>query len=246
MLRTIPGLITSIFYPLPCAVCSESVEDLSNGPACAKCWNDARFFTGFETLCAKCGAFLSPAEPMFETFCRRCDDAHFDLARAVGAYEGALAAAVVRLKSRPVVPRRLHREIELTYDQNFGDRSDLAIPVPLSRHRMRERGYNQSAVIARLLTKLCGLRRDESSLIRTRHTQLHRVAMDKKARELSLRNAFEVRRPRLIEGRHILLIDDVMTSGATASQCAKVLKKCGAESVNVFTLARAVLHSERA
>ena len=246
MLRTIPGLITSIFYPLPCAVCGESVEDISNGPACAKCWNEARFFTGFETLCAKCGAFLSPAEPMFETFCRRCDESDFDLARAVGSYEGALAASVVRLKTRPEVPRRLHREIELTFEHNFRDKADLAVPVPLSRHRLRERGYNQAAIIARLLTGLCGLRRDEASLVRTRHTPLHRVAMDKKARELSLKNAFEVRRPRMIEGRNILLIDDVMTSGATASHCARVLKKSGAESVNVMTLARAVLHNERA
>ena len=246
MLRTIPGSLFSIFYPLDCAVCGESVDHTANGPACSNCWDDARFFTGFETLCAKCGAFLSHSEPLYETFCRRCDDASFDLARAVGAYEGAIAAAVLRLKSRPVIPARLYREIELTFDANFRGSTDIAVPVPLSRHRLRERGYNQAALIARQITKMCGIRTDETSLIRTRHTQIHRVAMDKKAREISLKNAFEVKRPRMVEGRRVLLIDDVMTSGATASHCARVLKKSGALSVNVMTLARAVLHNERA
>jgi predicted amidophosphoribosyltransferase len=64
--------------------------------------------------------------------------------------------------------------------------------------------------------------------------------MDKKARELTVRNAFEVVRPKLINGKNIVLVDDVFTSGATASYCAKVLKKNGASRVNVFTLARAV------
>ena len=70
---------------------------------------------------------------------------------------------------------------------------------------------------------------------------MHRIGMDEKARELTVRKAFEVTRPKLIEGQNILLIDDVFTSGATASYCAKVLKKHGAAKVNVLTLARAVL-----
>jgi predicted amidophosphoribosyltransferase len=70
---------------------------------------------------------------------------------------------------------------------------------------------------------------------------MHRVGMDQKARELTIHNAFTVLRPKLIAGRHVMLIDDVLTSGATASQAAKILKKNGAAGVSVFTLARAVL-----
>jgi predicted amidophosphoribosyltransferase len=66
--------------------------------------------------------------------------------------------------------------------------------------------------------------------------------MDQRARELTVVNAFEVTRPNLIKGKSILLVDDIFTSGATASSCAHVLKKSGAASVNVFTLARAVMH----
>jgi len=246
MFRTVPGLLSAILYPRACAVCGDSIDRVSAGPACSKCWAAARFFTGLETLCSKCGAFLSPAEPLYETFCRRCDDAHFDLARAAGAYEGALAAAVLDLKTKPFIPPQLRRQMELAFRDHFEGKFDLIVPVPLSRHRLRERGFNQAAVIARLLAKQSGGRLDEASLIRTRHTRLHRVAMDQKARELSVKNAFEVRRPRLIDGKHILLVDDVMTSGATASQCSRTLKKAGAASVNAITLARAVLHIERA
>jgi predicted amidophosphoribosyltransferase len=64
--------------------------------------------------------------------------------------------------------------------------------------------------------------------------------MDEKARDLSVKNSFDVARPKLIDGQNVLLIDDVLTTGATASYCAKALKRCGASAVNVLTLARAV------
>ncbi len=68
---------------------------------------------------------------------------------------------------------------------------------------------------------------------------MHRAAMDKKAREMTVRNAFQITRPKLIADQNILLVDDILTSGSTASHCAKALKKSGASKVNVLTLARA-------
>ena len=85
-----------------------------------------------------------------------------------------------------------------------------------------------------------GITIDKLSLSRKIHTPIHRAAMDRKARDLTVRNAFEISRPKLVNGANVLLIDDVFTSGATASQCAKVLKKAGAKKVSVLTLARAV------
>ncbi len=79
---------------------------------------------------------------------------------------------------------------------------------------------------------------DEQSLVRKIHTPMHRAAMDNKAREISVKNAFDVKRPKLIEGETILLIDDVYTSGATVSNCAKVLKEKGASKVYVLTIAK--------
>jgi ComF family protein len=117
---------------------------------------------------------------------------------------------------------------------------DLIIPVPLSKKRAVERGFNQAETIASQVSGLVGIPIDAASLIRKKHTPMHRAAMDKKAREMTVKNAFEVSRPKLIEGKSILLVDDILTSGATASYCAKALKKKGAAGVKVFTLARAV------
>lgn len=83
---------------------------------------------------------------------------------------------------------------------------------------------------------------DALSLTRKINTPIHRVGMDQRARELTVMKAFDVVRPKLIAGKNILLIDDVLTSGETASECARILKKNGAAGVCVFTLARAVLH----
>jgi predicted amidophosphoribosyltransferase len=90
-----------------------------------------------------------------------------------------------------------------------------------------------------MISRHAALPLDEKSLIRTKHTLMHRAGMDSKARGQTVKNAFKVVRPRLIEGRSILLVDDVFTSGETASICAKLLKKSGASTVNVLTLARA-------
>jgi ComF family protein len=118
---------------------------------------------------------------------------------------------------------------------------DLILPIPLSKHRRLERGFNQAEVIAAAVAARINVPVDRQSLARRLHTPIHRVGMDQKARELSVRNAFEVQRPKLIGGKNVVLVDDVLTSGATASGAAKVLKKAGAGQVLVFTLARAVM-----
>ncbi len=106
---------------------------------------------------------------------------------------------------------------------------------------MIERGFNQAEIIAKSVANITGIPVDSHSLVRTTHTPMHRVGMDKRARELTVVNAFKVVRPNLIKGSRILLVDDVFTSGSTASNCAKALKKAGAERVKVLTLARAVM-----
>ncbi|HET9129668.1 MAG TPA: phosphoribosyltransferase family protein [Terriglobia bacterium] len=117
--------------------------------------------------------------------------------------------------------------------------SDLILPVPLSARRRAERGFNQAEFIARRVASILHKPVDIRSLSRKTHTPMHRASMDKKAREQSVKNAFEVIRPKLIEGKAILLVDDIFTSGATVSNCAKSLKKAGAKRVDIFTLARA-------
>jgi ComF family protein len=119
---------------------------------------------------------------------------------------------------------------------------DVVLPTPLSKRRQIERGFNQAEIIASWIAGSLHLPVDAVSLARKGHTAIHRVGMDATARRQSVKNAFHVVRPKLISGKAILLVDDVLTSGATASTSAEVLKESGAVRVDVFTLARAVMH----
>lgn len=192
-------------------------------------------------LCDKCGAFFGDEAAPVPVFCHKCDDYHYDKAIAVGVYERALAAAIIELKSSPNLSNKLKTAINTTLSRIDLTDTDLIIPIPLSKLRRAERGFNQADIIAGVVGRKTGIPVDAMSLARKIHTPLHRVGMDQKARELTVRNAFEILRPNLVAGKNILLVDDVFTSGATSSYCAKVLKKNGSGCVNVFTLARAVL-----
>ena len=114
----------------------------------------------------------------------------------------------------------------------------MIIPVPLSKKRLLERGYNQAAVLSKILARQTKINLDEQSLVRRLDTPMHRVGMDEKARIKSVKDAFEVKRPKLIAGKTIVLVDDVFTSGATVSNCAETLKRSGAKAVFVLTLAK--------
>ena len=229
----------TLIYPQICRLCEKSVESRADGVACRECWQKTRIFTGKEIVCEKCGAFLQASGEKFKTFCRRCETDAFDSARAAGLYEHALLATVLNLKKTPFVPLNLQNLFfEAFLKSPFPDAARI-IPVPLSRRRQSERGFNQASLLAKILARRSGLPLDEQSLIRKIHTPLHRAGMDRKARAESVRNAFEVTRPNFIENENILLIDDVFTSGATAANCAEALKNKGARAVYVLTVARA-------
>lgn len=231
--------LLSLVYPQMCHICENSVEVKSDGVACGNCWRETEIFNDQEILCGKCGAFLKNESPIAETYCRRCEADEYDAARAVGIYETALAACVLNLKNQPFIPKRLQNLLLARFQTSPFQDATKIIPVPLSRSRLRERGFNQAAIIARIISRETRLKIDEWSLARAAHTKKHRAGMDRKSRFESVENVFEVIRPRLIRGENILLIDDVFTSGATVSACAKILKQNGANKVYVLTVARA-------
>lgn len=230
--------LLSIFYPQACENCSENVEKRSFGVACGDCWTATRIFSGTETLCTKCGAFLHNAPSNNESYCRKCDMQSYERASAVGLYEKALAATILNLKTVPHLSSKAAEHLKETFRSsqiNVG----LIVPVPLSKRRHHERGFNQAEVLAQIVKHSSGIPVDDASLVRTVHTAAHRAGMDAKAREKTVKNAFVVKRKNLIEGKDILLIDDVFTTGSTVSACAKVLKQNGVGKVFVLTLARA-------
>lgn len=233
----------ALVFPQACAVCGESVEARACGVACAACWQKTRIFSEEDLICWKCGLLAPgkvPEEKRREVRCRRCDTEHFTAARACGAYEGALRASVLALKREPHVAMRLAQILFEAKEREPLRSATRIVPVPLHPERLRERGFNQAAMLAEALARLARLPFDEWSLIRITHTAKHRAGMDALARRESVEDAFEVRRPRLVENERILLIDDVYTSGATVSACADVLKRAGAQDVFVLTVARPV------
>ncbi|MEP6902449.1 MAG: double zinc ribbon domain-containing protein [Actinomycetota bacterium] len=240
MLQKIYDSLLTLAYPQICQVCNESVEYSADGVVCRRCWRKTRIFAGSETLCAKCSAFMQEKPSNFQAFCHLCDEHFYDSVRTVGLYENGLAASVLYLKREPFVAQYLKNIFVSAFENSPFQDSTVIIPVPLSKKRFLERGFNQAEVLAEIISKKANLKIDKQSLARKIHTPLHRAAMDRRARDLTVENAFEVTRPKLIKGEKILLVDDVFTSGATTSYCAKVLKKKGADKVYVLTLARAI------
>lgn len=234
----------ALVYPQPCAACGlREVGRRADWPACAACWAATHLFKGDETLCWKCGAPAGgevPDEIKPTVRCRRCEAEAFTAARACGLYEGALRAAVLNLKREPYVPPRLARMLCEAARRTPLDTATLVVPVPLHPSRERERGFNQAALLSSSLSKRAALRLDSFSLARVAHSERHRAGMDARARRESVEGAFAVTRPRLVRGETVLLVDDVFTTGATASACARALLDAGARAVFVLTAARAV------
>jgi ComF family protein len=114
---------------------------------------------------------------------------------------------------------------------------DLVLPVPLAPHRLLEREYNQSLLLAHSIARAIGTPLDRSSLVRIRQST-PQTALPRRARLKNLRRTFAVARPERISGRRLLLVDDVFTTGTTVNECAKALRKVGSAEVYVVTLAR--------
>lgn len=116
---------------------------------------------------------------------------------------------------------------------------DLIVPVPLHIKRLRERGFNQAYLLIRRWAKEEGISFDGLTLSRSRWTE-PQTTLSRKERQKNIKGAFFVEHPERVEGRKILLVDDVYTTGATVNECARVLTEAGADLVDVLTLARAV------
>jgi len=223
---------------------------------CRKCWKGFRAWTG--PLCLGCGLPF-PSERTFESSealcaeCRRQEYA-FDLARSFGLYSGNLRAAILQLKfhRRERLGRKLGELLCPLWSSIRApdlENPPILVPVPLHHHRQRQRGYNQAELLARGLAKGLAHRADgpataktlrvESHCLRRLRPTLPQTGLDPRARRDNVRGVFAVASPKRIYQRTVLLVDDVMTTGATLSACAEVLRRAGARRVLVLTLARA-------
>jgi ComF family protein len=166
----------------------------------------------------------------------------FDRARSFAEYKAALIRAIVLLKFEQIEPlgRWFADRLRVIARQERME-ADVVVPVPLHRQRERERGYNQADLIARPLAKQLGLPYRAVLLVRTR-PRPNKQILSLEERWESVRGAFATRPGSQVDNLRVLLVDDVMTTGATLDACAKALRAAGAKSVIGLTVARAARH----
>lgn len=193
-----------------------------------------------EPFCSGCGkVFESHARG--DHYCAVClkNNWNFSKASAFFLYADTITNLIHSLKYRGETTSlaTLTNIVRKNFHPPLFAGTEIIIPVPLHAKRLRERGFNQSVLIARSLFSYENKRIDTSILQRHRWTK-PQAGHDGKARRKNLRNAFSVTNPERIKGKKIVLIDDVFTTGTTVNECAGVLLKAGAAEVTVFTLAR--------
>lgn len=243
------GSLLAVVLPAVCPLCGQEISGSLAGGICRDCWSALTPWTG--PLCSCCGLPLAANPNLPLVLCAECrrGEPQFDFARSYAVYGGSLRAAVLELKfhGRDRLGRRLG-ELLLAPGRALAAMAPpgspaLILPVPLHRSRKRQRGYNQAELLAR------GLARAIRKTGGTAEIAAHGLARERatapqsglslQARRENVRGVFAVTDPGRIRQRDVMLVDDVMTTGATASACAAALKRAGAERVLVVTLARA-------
>lgn len=236
--RALADLVLSSLLAPPCAVCTASLDHPLSGAVCDRCWSLITVLT--PPVCDGCGDPLPSwrAASCAAGICPRCRRARpaVDRMRAIGPYRDELRAVIQALKydGRITVARRLGG---LMRDGGTAVLSgaDAVVPVPLHPRRRRQRGFNQAALLATHL-QLPVL----EALRRVAHTA-PQVDLPAAQRHRNVREAFAVRTSGVrIEGQVLVLVDDVITTGATINACARVLKAAGAREVRALTAARVV------
>jgi len=233
--------IADLIFPPRCIACGELLEQHAPLPFCTSCMTGIRFIGS--PLCPRCGTPFPAAEGE-DHLCGKClvTERTYAVARSVGRYEETLLTAIHRFKYRGKTGiGDLLGKIMADFADNLWDMKvfDRILPVPLHPRRLRERGFNQAVILARGLSKRFDIPLDFTSLRRDRFTP-PQVGLDRQQRSANVQGAFTVAHPERIAGRRLLLVDDVYTTGSTLTECARVLIRAKADSVAVFTMARAV------
>jgi ComF family protein len=235
------NVMLDMLFPPLCMGCRAEV---SQPGFCPACWDGITFLEGPGCRC--CGLPFAVALEA-DTLCAAClaKPPAFDSARAILAYDEKSRSAILALKHADrldLVPG-FSRWLSRSGSALLKD-SDLVLPVPLHPWRLWRRRYNQSAELARRLARDWALAYDPGALTRTRSTASQGAMAGARARRRNVLAAFKVPDPVRVAGRRILLVDDVLTTGATVESCARALKRAGAERVHVLVLARVVKASD--
>jgi ComF family protein len=243
--KVVSASLFSLLFPSDCRICRAPLTTIARIPVCEPCLAQVRPLDGL--LCRICGeklfvSFANSDEGALCGICRRAEP-HFRRAVAYGAYEGALRDLVHLFKYQGTRPagKLLGQLLDQAVRTMELPDSVIVVPVPLWSGKRNARGFNQAEAIARSFIALqssSSIQLDTAILVRTRETA-SQTGLTRHQRRANVRGAFAVIAPEKIKGRSILIVDDVMTTGTTAGECARVLRRAGAKEVFVATVARA-------
>ena len=240
MLSSIAHTLREMLYPSYCLLCRRRIaaSEITDS-ICASCVGAIK--PNIPPFCPRCGR--NAARPDHSgNFCKACQNAryYFDRAWAGYAYEGTIKEMVHNFKYKNKINLGKHlcrllidfvREYHLPLNG-----CDCVIPVPLSQAKLREREFNQAQILAGAVSDYFGINLLSDALRRARNTA-SQTGLDRQKRRQNVKGAFALKNASAVKEKTILLIDDVLTTGATASEAAKTLKSAGANSVFVLTVA---------
>ena len=229
-----------LVYPPRCAVCERFLGSKEDPGICSDCREGLREVCS--PLCLRCGVPFD-AGTGEDRLCGRClrEPPSYDAARGLLVYEGTALEAVHRFKyggKTRLAGLLGPRLADLARAWLLPGLHPLVVPVPLHLKRLRERGFNQSLLLARHVAAPQGWELDALVLRRSRWTP-PQAALGKRQRRGNVRDAFVVETPQTVRGRDVLLVDDVSTTGSTLEACARALRQAGVGKVFALTLARA-------
>lgn len=225
-------------YPARCRVCEQPMDLESVPYICDKCW--CSFDLIEEPFCEICGKPLTE----FDKVCKKCKKTPpiFSKARAITTYNKTIRQAIHLLKyeKKKVMLKYISPLIRdnIYYLLDIED-YDYLMPVPLYKKRLRERGFNQAELIGKIIEKTFNVQMDSENLLRIRNTMPQSRLETSEERSRNVQKAFVLRNSEKVEGKKILIVDDIFTTGATVSEITRVLLRAKANQVDVFTLATA-------
>lgn len=231
--------ISHLLWPRVCCNCDAPILKSDDG-LCSDCWRQMRSCTS-EDYCRRCGSDAGLYSNL-SGMCSACKNRTFQydgIARA-GVYKDVLRDMILNLKfsDRPELSLYLGRLADAALiGSGFADKTDFYVPVPLHWRRRIRRGFNQSMLLCRQLT--CAVGKINTDFVRIKYT--HRQwNLTSAGRRKNVAGAFAVRKGHCFQGKTICLVDDLTTSGATLNECAKTLKRAGAEKVYALVAAVAL------